>query len=126
MRLASVACLSVVLAVFAGCAGKDDAPIVPVPIVDERLDAEGFVKERFSGMTFLEQDLGGGEGALRLHGDIYLPADPTDPDAPTKFPTILLLSPYWGAGTGGDGEIGYMPYDFLVERLLPRGYAIEI
>lgn len=123
MRLAA-ACLALVVPLLAGCA-DDPLPVeTPQPIVDARLDAEGFVKERFSGMTFIEQDLGGGEGALRLHADIYLPSGPTDPDAPTKFPTILLLSPYWGGGTGGDGEIGYMPYDFLVERLLPRGYAV--
>ena len=127
MRLATFACLSVLLtsmAALAGCA--DDPPSIEVPakLVDVRLDAEGFVKERFSGMEFIEQDLGGGEGALRLHADIYLPTGPTEPDAPTKFPTILLLSPYWGGGTGGDGEIGYMPYDFLIKRLLPRGYAV--
>jgi predicted acyl esterase len=127
MRLATLACLSVLLtsmAALAGCAGDGPSIAMPAKLVDVRLDSEGFVKERFAGMEFIEQDLGGGEGALRLHGDIYLPKDPTDPDAPTKFPTILLLSPYWGGGTGGDGEIGYMPYDFLIHRLLPRGYAI--
>ncbi|MHB1260169.1 MAG: CocE/NonD family hydrolase [Thermoplasmatota archaeon] len=124
MRLAPLACLSLlVAAVVAGCAGKEFPGDAGTPVVDDRLDAEGFVKERFTGVTFLEQDIGGGEGALRLHADIYLPSAPKGADAPTKFPTILLLSPYWGSGTHGE-PVGYMPYDFLVERLLPRGYAI--
>lgn len=110
---------------LAGCADKaPPAAVLPAAPVDDRLDAEGFVRERFSGFRFLEQDLGGGEGALRLHADIYLPDRAKEDGAPTKFPTILLLSPYWGGGTGGEGEIGYMPYDFLIQRLLPRGYAV--
>jgi uncharacterized protein len=113
------------LTVFAGCADRAE-PVAPAspPAVDARLDTDGFVKERFGGMTFLEEDLAGGDGAMRLHADIYLPAKPDAGETQTKFPTILLLSPYWGGGTGGDGEIGYMPYDFLVKRLLPRGYAV--
>jgi uncharacterized protein len=124
MRGSVAACLALLLlGTLAGCSEPTGDVTITPPPVDARLDPEGFVKERFSGMTFLEQDVGGGEGSLRLHADIYLPAKPTDPDAPTKFPAILLLSPYWGGGTGGE-PIGYMPYDFLVERLLPRGYAI--
>lgn len=112
------------LTALAGCSEPEPAAAPNLAVADDRLDAEGFVRERFSGMSFLEQDLGGGEGGLRLHADIYLPTEPMGDDAPTKFPTILLLSPYWGGGTGGDGEIGYMPYDFLIHRLLPRGYAV--
>jgi uncharacterized protein len=121
----ALAVLPVLLLVsLAGCADGTRNVTVAPPAVDARLDAEGFVRERFSGVRFLEQDLGGGEGSLRLHADIYLPEGPTGGDAPAKFPTILLLSPYWGGGTGGTGEIGYMPYDFLIHRLLPRGYAV--
>jgi uncharacterized protein len=123
MHRASFTAAILLAALVAGCADAPDAPPTSAAPVDERLDADGFVRERFAGVTFLEQDLGGGEGSLRLHADIYLPSQPLEEGAPEKFPTILLLSPYWGAGTQGE-PIGYMPYDFLVHRLLPRGYAI--
>lgn len=87
------------------------------------VDAEGFAPVLFSDVEFREVDLGVVEG-LRLHADVYLPAGAAGEGAPTSFPTILLMSPYWGSGTGGSHELGYMPYDFLVERLLPRGYAV--
>jgi predicted acyl esterase len=122
VRLVPVAFVVLLVAALAGCADRQRDE-VEEPVVDSRLDSEGFVKERFGGVRFIEQDLAGGEGSLRLHADIYLPDMPLDEDAPTKFPTILLLSPYWGGGTQGN-PIGYMPYDFLVHRLLPRGYAI--
>jgi predicted acyl esterase len=117
-----LACLLLAATVLAGCA-SDGAHLPTPPAVDDGLDAEGFVPVQFKGHRFLEQDLGGGEGSLRLHADIYLPDQPMAEGAPTKFPSILLLSPYWGPGTQGQ-PVGYMPYDFLVERLLPRGYAV--
>lgn len=118
-----LATVAVLLVLTSGClssSGKeDDALALPVA-----LDAEGFVPIQFKGFRFLEQDLGGGESGLRLHADIYLPDGPLNATAPTKFPTLLLLSPYWGGGTDGSPFVGYTPYDFLVGRLLPRGYAV--
>lgn len=105
-----------------GCL-SDDRPDPDRDVTARVLDADGFVPIQFGGMQFIEQDLGGGEGSLRVHGDIYLPTQPLNDSAPTKFPTILLLSPYWGGGTLGR-PVGYTPYDFLVGRLLPRGYAV--
>jgi predicted acyl esterase len=122
-RLGAAVCLLVAATALAGCSSSPpEVPPQPGP-ADARLDGDGFVREQFSGHRFLEQDLGGGEGTLRLHADIYLPDKPLGAGAPTKFPTILLLSPYWGGGTH-DQPVGYMPYDFLVQRLLPRGYAV--
>lgn len=115
---------AVLVLLLAGCATKPggDGPLDgPAPVL---LDAEGFVPIQFRGMRFLEQDLAGGDATLRLHADIYLPDDPINATSPTKFPTILLLSPYWGGGSQGQPYLGYTPYDFLVGRLLPRGYAV--
>jgi predicted acyl esterase len=121
-RILACVCLLLIAGV-AGCSDRSHPADASVP--DVRLDEDGFVKVRFAGMKFLEQDLAGGDGSMRLHADIYLPDDYNGSgEAPTKFPTILLLSPYWGAGTQGDPTMNYIPYDFLWQRLLPRGYAI--
>ena len=123
MRAALAVPLLLLLPLVAGCLepeapGASLAPASASPPVDE----EGFSPVLFSGVRFMEVDLGVQDG-LRLHADVYLPDGPTSPDAPARVPAILLLSPYWGTGTGGR-PIGYKPYDFLVERLLPRGYAV--
>lgn len=113
---------SALVLLLAGCLSSpsaSDGPLASIP-----LDVEGFVPIQFTGFRFLEQDLGGGESGLRLHADIYLPTNPINATAPTKFPTILLMSPYWGGGTDGNPYLDYLPYDFLVGRLLPRGYAV--
>ncbi|HET6403449.1 MAG TPA: CocE/NonD family hydrolase [Candidatus Thermoplasmatota archaeon] len=114
------------LALLAGCITTPAGQLDPAARLLPGLDAEGFAPALFSGFEFLELDLAVEDG-LRLHADVYLPVDPlagAGADVPTTFPTVLVLSPYWGGGTGGRGEIGYMPYDFLVQRLLPRGYAV--
>lgn len=111
-------------ALVAGCVSAPAADLAPAAAPIPGTDAEGFAPELFGGFDFFELDLAVEDG-LRLHADVYLPTDPNPgAEAPEKFPAILLLSPYWGAGTGGLGEVGYMPYDFLVQRLLPRGYAV--
>ena len=118
--------LALVLALLAaGCvatpaADLDAASATPVAGVD----AEGFAPVLFDAVEFFETDLGVVDG-LTLHGDVYLPASPLAEAAGIEtFPTVLMLSPYWGTGTQGSHELGYMPYDFLVDRLVPRGYAV--
>lgn len=113
------------LALLAGCVNAPTADVATIPVPVEGVDAEGFAPELFSGFEFSELDLAVEDG-LRLHADVYLPVDPLADaaDVPETFPTVLLLSPYWGGGTAGVGQPGYMPYHFLVERLLPRGYAV--
>ena len=112
------------LALLAGCVTTPTAELADAPSPVEGVDAEGFAPELFGDVEFLELDLAVEDG-LRLHADVYLPSAPlVETEAPANFPTILLLSPYWGGGTNGNAELGYMPYDFLVKRLLPRGYAV--
>lgn len=108
---------------LAGCVTTPAADLDPSDVGIADLDAEGFSPVRFQGVKFFEADLGSVDG-LRLHGDVYLPDAPADGDAPERYPTILMLSPYWGTGTQGDPELGYMPYDFVLQRLVPRGYAV--
>lgn len=108
----------------AGCVAPAAAPAEVEPAAAAGVDAEGFSPTLYDGFVFEELDLSTEDG-MRLHADVYLPdvATAVSPDAPRQFPAILLLSPYWGSGTMGE-ELGYMPYDFLVQRLLPRGYAV--
>lgn len=108
----------------AGCVTPAATPEGLAPAAVAGVDAEGFAPVLFEGFVFRELDLSTDDG-LRLHADVYLPdvSRAASPDAPEKFPAILLLSPYWGSGTMGQ-DVGYMPYDFLVDRLLPRGYAV--
>ena len=115
--------LAAVALVAAGCVNVPGADVDPATTLLPGVDAEGFAPVLFADMAFEELDLTTEDG-LRLHADVYLPASPVEDGAPEAFPTILLLSPYWGAGTRGSPELGYMPYDFLVQRLLPRGYAV--
>lgn len=124
IMLRPLACAAVLALLLSGCASKSPPAVPEVPGAPVTLDSDGFVPVQFKGMRFLEQDLdSGSEASLRLHADVYLPDGPLNATAPSKFPTILLLSPYWGGGTLGQ-PVGYTPYDFLVGRLLPRGYAV--
>ena len=94
------------------------AALLPAAELDER----GFAPVLFAGVSFHEVDLVATRD-MRLHAEVYLPDRPLRSDAPDRFPTVLVLSPYWRNGTGGE-PIGYRPYDFLVQELAPRGYAI--
>ncbi|HUR68445.1 MAG TPA: CocE/NonD family hydrolase [Candidatus Thermoplasmatota archaeon] len=109
----AAAALLVAASLVAGCAS-----LVP----GAEVDAEGFAPRLFEGALFHEEDLILAHGE-RLHADVYLPDGPLAPGAPSRFPAILVLSPYWGAGTSG-APLGFLPYDFLVTRLVPRGYAV--
>lgn len=113
--------LLILAVVTSGCVAIPAADVQPASVAG--LDAEGFAPVLFDGMRFEELDLAIDDG-MRLHADVYLPESPVGEAAPETFPAILLLSPYWGTGTQGAPEMGYMPYDFLVQRLLPRGYAV--
>ena len=107
------AALLVVLVLAAGCTDL---------LFSAELDGDGFSPVLFGSVAFFETNLED-TPERRLHADVFLPADPLEVDAPTRFPTILVLSPYWGTGTQGQ-LLGYRPYDYLVEELVPRGYAV--
>ncbi|MEA3204328.1 MAG: uncharacterized protein QOI63_2008 [Thermoplasmata archaeon] len=122
MRTLSLAALLTLL--LAGCISGQPHAALPSPQQSTAvLDAAGFVPVQFGQAAFSEQDLGKDAAGNVLHADVYLPAHPLNASAPSKFPAILLESPYWAGGTGGK-PVGYMPYDFAVLRLLPRGYAV--
>lgn len=86
------------------------------------VDADGFAPVVFGAVAFHEEDIVDTRD-MRLHADVYLPDEPLVADAPERFPTILVLSPYFGDGSQGE-PFGYAPYDWLVQELAPRGYAV--
>lgn len=99
--------------VLAGCA---------TDLFAAELDERGFAPVLFGDVDFFEATIVD-DRTFRLHAEVYLPAAPLSAQAPARFPAILVLSPYWGNGTQGE-PVGYRPYDWLVEELVPRGYAV--
>lgn len=92
------------------------------------LDDEGFAPKLVEGYLYSTFSTMSSAG-FPVTAEVYLPDVSTalpNASVPETFPTILLASPYNGAGYGKDIEFGYGPYDFLIERMLPRGYAIVI
>ncbi|HEX2021240.1 MAG TPA: CocE/NonD family hydrolase [Candidatus Thermoplasmatota archaeon] len=117
--------LLLLVALAAGCiapAAVDTASDPPVAGVD----ADGFAPAVF-GDGFVFQTLDAVvDATLTMHAEVYLPdASKALAGAPEKVPTILVLSPYFGAGQGGEAP-GHPVYKWLVERLVPRGYAVAL
>ena len=123
--------LVLVAPVFAGCLGatSDVLDTSAAPAM-AGVDADGFAPRVFTdGFVFGTLDAIV-DPTLTVHADLYLPlADkPLDASAAVaadKFPTVLVMSPYFGAGQGGDAP-GHPVYGYLVDHLVPRGYAVVL
>lgn len=97
---------------------RNDIPGTDATGLAPRLFADGFT------FGFLDAVV---DPTLTLHGELYLPLvdQPLGAAAPEKFPTVLVMSPYFGAGQGGQAP-GHPVYNWLVTYLVPRGYAVVL
>lgn len=123
-----LALLALALAPLAGCISPTVDTLranLATPVAG--VDADGFAPVLFEGFEAGVLDVPV-SATLSVHAETYVPVGlvPGAPEpAPTSFPTILVMSPYFGDGQ--DGQVpGHPVYRWLVEDVLPRGYAVVL
>lgn len=126
-RTVKTALLVLLLSVgaVAGCIGQDDELIPTEEPADGLVDQDGLSVLRVEGWTFLTftHEI---DPTIRLHGEVFLPDPATLLDGQSleeTHPTVLVTSPYLGAGTQGEVPSSHL-FSYLVEQLVPRGYAV--
>jgi predicted acyl esterase len=107
---------------FAGCLAAPFPAASVAPLAAAPTPA--LAPDIFSGLRFLSFDTVSSTGDV-VHAEAWIPTTPlaNATNAPTRFPAILIASPYWGGGTGGQ-TMGYTPYDYWIKAAVPRGYAV--
>jgi predicted acyl esterase len=111
---------------LAGCLNGVDE--TPDPLEDPAaglVDEDGLSIARVSGWVF-ETFIHDLDPTIRLHGEVFLPDRSTlleGMELAETHPTVLVTSPYLGAGYQGEVP-GSALFSYLVEELVPRGYAV--
>lgn len=121
----AITIIALLAAPLAGCVSPGAELTEPASVAG--VDAAGFAPRVFAeGFSFGYFDVAV-DPTLSLHAETFLPLvdEALTPEAPETFPTILVMSPYFGSGQAGSAP-GHAVYGFLVNELVPRGYAVVL